>query len=183
MKDDPFDAPGWDGSLNGPLVGEKGMVADGGVRVPYFVYWKDKIKPQIFEDPVMTLDAPATALHLAGVNLKKGEVDGVNIIHHLQGKIKEAPHSALFWRFWGQASIRSGKWKYIYLSNDTRMLFDMMSEAGERNNIIEQYPEKAQELESKLVQWTNTLPKKGLPSKEDYGREHNLFRHYFGISK
>ena len=33
---------------NGPLRGGKYSLLEAGTRVPFFVYWKDKIKPQIF---------------------------------------------------------------------------------------------------------------------------------------
>ena len=66
-EDAPGDAVGWDGSLNDPWTGEKGMLTEGGIRLPFLVYWKGTIKPHVYDHPVITLDATATALSLAGV--------------------------------------------------------------------------------------------------------------------
>ena len=43
------------------ITGEKGMLAEGGIRVPYVVYWKGQIKGgETFHHPVISLDVAAT---------------------------------------------------------------------------------------------------------------------------
>lgn len=182
-KDQPFSiVGGWDGSDNGPMVGEKGMVADGGVRVPYLVHWKDRIPAQVYDRPVSSLDAGATALALAGVKTKPGEIDGVNLVPYLAYAKEGEPHDALYWRFWTQSAIREGKWKFYYLKHGVRMLFDMESDEHETRNLIEQHPEVAARLEEKLADWRREQQRPGFAT--DYNsQESNFYTHYFGVEK
>ena len=180
-KDQPFSVPGqWDGSDNGPLVGEKGMVSDGGVRVPYMVYWKGRIQAQIYDRPVLSLDAGATALALAGVETAPGEIDGVNLVPYLTGKQEGDPHDALYWRFRGQSAIREGEWKFYHLQNGVQMLFDMESEEHENNNLIQEYPEVAKRLHKKLAKFRANQQHPGFAM--DSTREEGAFyEHYFNV--
>ncbi|WDE97170.1 sulfatase-like hydrolase/transferase [Lentisphaera profundi] len=181
MADEPFDKPGWDGSINGPMRGEKGMISEGGVRVPYLVYWKGKIPAQVYHKPVSTMDAGATALALAKIKTAPGEIDGVNLLPHLSHKSAKDPHQFLYWRFWGQSAIRSSKWKLLELENGVQMLFDMESSTPESNNLIATHPEIASRLHKKLSQWSRSQLRADYT--QPYGREAPWFKHYFGIGK
>ncbi|EDM27023.1 iduronate-sulfatase and sulfatase 1 precursor [Lentisphaera araneosa HTCC2155] len=181
-EDLPFNAAGgWSGSLNGELVGEKGMISEGGVRVPYLVYWKGKIPAQVYHKPVSTMDAGATALALAGVTVKKGELDGVDLMPYLSKKNKSNPHEYLYWRFWGQSAIRSEKWKFFELENGVQMLFDMTDPLPERINLIKSHPELAANLQKKLATWRNQQKRPGFIHK--FHREAKAFDHYFNFKK
>lgn len=180
-KDDPFSVHGgWNGSDNGPLVGEKGMISDGGIRVPYLVYWKNRIPAQIYKHPVISLDAGATALALAGVETAPGEIDGVNLVPYLTDKKGGEPHNVLYWRFRrGQSAIREGKWKYYYLQNGVQMLFDMESDEHENRNLIQQYPEIAKRLQKKLANFRAEQKRPGFVDVRE--EETPFYKHYFNV--
>ncbi len=165
LKIHKLDAPGigagWDGSLNDPMNGEKGMVSEGGVRVPYVVHWKGAIPGgQVYDHPVISLDVAATANALAGLP-DDPVLDGVNLLPYLSGKKKGAPHDALFWRWTNQAAIRKGKWKYMTADN-REYLFDMETGFEETDNLLKSQPELAKQLRKELSKWTNTLEPKGI---------------------
>ncbi len=165
LKIHKLDAPGigagWDGSLNDPMNGEKGMVSEGGIRVPYVVAWPGTIPGgQVYEHPVISLDVAATANALAGLP-DDPVLDGVNLVPYLSGKKKGAPHEVLYWRWTGQAAIRKGKWKYV-TGDNRHYLYDMENDYEELNNLYTTQPELARQLRTELENWTNTLDPKGL---------------------
>lgn len=144
------------------------------------VYWKDRIPSQIYDRPVISLDAGATALALAGVKITRNEIDGVNLVPYLTGEQQGDPHDALYWRFRGQSAIREGKWKFYYLENGVRFLFDMESVDHENKNLIQQYPEVAQRLEEKLKTFRTEQDRPGFTRKAT-GEEEKFYKHYFGV--
>lgn len=159
----PLKQGAWDGSLNVPLIGEKGMLTDGGIRTPFVAAWPGKIKAgQVFDAPVINLDVAATALQAAGVP-RVDTLDGVDLMPYMTGEKTGNPHDLLYWRWRSQAAVRSDRWKLILLGKTTRYLFDLDSPEGETKNRIAEFPEVAADLEKKLMAWNATLPEPGLP--------------------
>lgn len=181
MKDIPISFKGgaWDGSRNDPLNGEKGMISEGGIRVPYIVNWPAGLpKGKVYDKPVISLDVAATSVALAGLK-KPEDLDGVNLIPYLNDKTKGEPHDALYWRFWQQSAVRSGNFKYLKQKN-REFLFDLEKDISESNNIIKQHPEKASELRQKLETWKASLHFKDLEIAGE-GQESKWFSHYFPV--
>ena len=161
----PLVEGGYIGSLNVPLVGEKGMQTDGGQRVPFLAAWPGKIPGgQVFDEYVWSLDATATALTAAGASLDD-KIEGVDLMPWLLGQKTGEVHEALYWRWRSQAAVLSGNWKFVRLGDERRYLFDMTQDGKETtaDNRIEEYPEIAAELERKLRQKADTWETKGLP--------------------
>ncbi|MDZ4851071.1 MAG: sulfatase-like hydrolase/transferase [Pirellulaceae bacterium] len=163
----PIKEGAWDGSLNLPLVGEKGMLTDGGIRVPFLAAWPGTLPAgKHYEPPVINLDVAATAIAIAGLPHDKN-LDGVNLIPFVLGEKTEDPHDALYWRWRSQAAIRMNHWKYVRVGPDDRYLFDLNEPDGQcelaKNNLIEKYPDVVADMEKRLMAWNATLPTPGLP--------------------
>ena len=154
----------WNGSLNVPLVGEKGMLTDGGVRTPFVAAWPGTLPPgRVYEQPVSSLDVAATAVALAGLS-PDANLDGVNLLPFLLGENSAAPHDRLFWRWRSQAAVLEFPWKLIRLGPTERYLFDVTTPEGENTNLIARHPEIAARLDARLKTWSDTLQPAGLPA-------------------
>ena len=174
--DAPGGGPGWDGSLNDPWIGEKGMLTEGGIRVPFVARWPSRLpKGKVFKRPVIALDATATALAAAGAKLD-GSVDGVDLVPFLTGTQTGDPHDALYWRWVGQAAVRAGDWKYLR-GDDRAYLFDLSSDQHEKRNLIGEHPERAARLRKALDAWSRELPDPG-PTSALSAAGSRYFDHY-----
>jgi arylsulfatase A-like enzyme/predicted NUDIX family NTP pyrophosphohydrolase len=168
----PVKEGAWDGSLNLPLIGEKGMLTDGGVRVPFVAAWPGRIPAgQVYERPVINLDIAATAVALAG--LPRENLDGVNLMSFLTGENQAAPHDALYWRWRSQAAVLEFPWKLIQLGTNENYLFNVTLPEGETKNLIAQNPDVAARLAGKLKIWSAGLKPPGAP--EPNNDQDNLF--------
>ena len=164
----PTSPRSWDGSINDPWHGSKGIIFEGGSRVPYIVHWKGVVTPQVFDKGVITLDAGATAVALAGGEPAEDELlDGVNLMPYLKGEKSGNPHRYLYQRYLNTASVVQGKFKYMRHDNGEELLFDLTMETPgayspkkdrhETVNVIAAFPEKASELREALKRWMVTL--------------------------
>lgn len=176
--DAPGSGPGWDGSLNDPLNGEKGMLSEGGVRVPFVVTWKGTLPAgKIYDHPVTSLDVAATAVALAGL-AQDSTLDGVNLVPHLRGDTLEPPHATLYWRWIAQAAIREGNWKYLR-GGAREYLFNLADDVEEKQSLLSEHPDVARRLRQKLDKWSLELKPPGLETKQMSTTWETYFDHYF----
>ncbi len=156
--DDPSVWGGWTGSVNDPWLGEKGMVSEGGIRVPFIMNWPKRIPAgQVDSRPVISLDITATSVVAAGLEVDD-RIDGVDLLPFIDGKNVDGkatadPHDALYWSWGGQYAVRSGDWKYLKTSTN-EYLFNVTTKQHESLNLIEQHPELAQGLKKKIQAWS-----------------------------
>lgn len=160
----PVKAGHWDGSINKPLIGEKGMLTDGGTRVPFLAAWPGTLPDgKVYDRPVFNLDVAATAVKAAGLPLDE-KLEGVDLVPFLTGADKAAPHDRLFWRWRSQSAVLEMPWKLIRLGPQQQFLFDVTTPAGETQNLIAEHPEIATRLDARLREWTAGLKPPGLPA-------------------
>jgi arylsulfatase A-like enzyme len=161
--------PGTSGnaSNNAPLRGSKRTTLDGGIRVPFFVSWPGRLPAgDVYDKPVIQIDILPTALAAAGVELSANElIDGINLLPYLSGDDEAAPHEVLYWRFGQQMAIRQGDWKLVRY--DPRVdgmggrateskLYNLAADIGEENDLIDDEPEKAAELQAAWDEWNES---------------------------
>jgi arylsulfatase B len=127
-------------SANDPLRGGKGQLWEGGIRVPFAMQWKGRIPGDVtYDHPVISLDLLPTALAAAGAAAPSG-IDGVNLLPHLTGENRGAPHESLFWRYGRSIALRRGPWK-IVRQGQTRnedppyRLYDLDRDVGETRDL------------------------------------------------
>ena len=155
------------GSSNAPLRGSKRTTLEGGIRVPFIVAWLDKLKPGVYEQPVIQLDLHATALAAAGVEVKpEWKLDGVNLLPFLNGEKSTPPHDALYWRFGQQMALRSGPWKLVRYDTNVdagidgtspAKLYNLASDIGEATDLAASQPAKLAEMQTQWDAWNATL--------------------------
>lgn len=142
---------------NAPLRGAKGAVYEGGVRVPFLVSWPTKIKPGVYEQPVIALDFLPTSLAAAdAADLTPDNLDGVNLLPFLSGEKATAPHETLFWRTQGPGgnnAVRRGHLKLVRLGKGEPQLYDLAANIGESNDIAKEKPEVVAELVAAIAEW------------------------------
>lgn len=152
---------------NLPLRVGKGSCYEGGTRVPLIVYWPGVTQPgSICETPVISMDFYPTLLDITGVKdvRSHGKMDGVSLVPLLRqtGGIKR---DALFWHYphyqlyqlggtTPYSAIRTGDYKLIEFHDDMRVeLYNLREDIGEKNNLADQMPQKADELRRRLHVW------------------------------
>jgi arylsulfatase A len=139
---------------------------EGGVRMPCIMRWPGHIPAgTVCREPAMTIDLLPTLAKLAGADLPRHKIDGLDIWPLISGQPgAESPHEAYYF-YWNNElqAVRSGRWKlllphtYITLGDkpagkDGRpakydqgktplALYDLEKDSGEKNNVSGEHPE------------------------------------------
>lgn len=159
---------------NTPLKGGKGMLYEGGIRVPYIFRWPGQITPgTVCGEPINSVDLYPTLLAVAGAARPGGyPLDGVNYFSLLTGGGKGSlQRDALFWHFPGYlgagagtwrttpaGAIRAGDWKLQEFFEDGRLeLYNLREDIGEKNNLAARHPDKVKELHARLTAWRKEI--------------------------
>lgn len=154
----------WDGSVNLPMIGQKGMLAEGGIRTPFIAAWPGRWPSgATYDQPVINLDVAATAVAAAGLS-HDPKLDGVNLTPFVTGENRSAPHERLFWRWGSQSAVLEMPYKLIKLGSRPSLLFDLTKPEGENveRNLAARHPEIVARLEGRLKAWASELQPPGL---------------------
>lgn len=143
-------------SSNAPLRGGKGMMYEGGIRVPFLMQWPQTVTAgSTYEKPVCSVDVLGTAAAVSGAKLPRG-IDGVNLLPFVTGSDDGHPHPVLYWRQGNRTALRNGDWKLVRQPAQGKRpkweLYNLSDDWVEQNDLAQQQPEKLQALVAKWEQ-------------------------------
>ncbi|KAA6438262.1 sulfatase [Dyadobacter flavalbus] len=154
-----------EGGSAGPLRQGKGTTFEGGQRVPTLAYWPGKIKAgSVYDDLATQLDLYPTIISLTGSQKTQTQkqLDGEDISPVLFGTGKRKGTEFAYYSNGIIEAFRKGDWKLRLPQADIRqndvvlvpatdtLLFNLRTDAGEKNNLVKTNPEKIKEL---LAAW------------------------------
>jgi arylsulfatase A-like enzyme len=154
-----------------PLRGSKGMLYEGGIRVPLVVRWSTVVPAnRVSDEPVIGLDLFPTILDITGTPLPEGQVlDGVSLLPVFRGS-ETLVQRDLFWHFpaylqadasvmgpWRTtpaSAVRRGNYKLITFFEDGRNeLYNLADDLSEAHDLSRVMPDRTNELRAELEQW------------------------------
>lgn len=149
--------------------GIKADIWDGGHRIPFIAFWKNRISPgTVSDEPICLTDFMATISALLGSDIPEDAAeDSYNILHVLTGTSSSVPvHEAIIHHsINGMFAIRTKKWKLIEgegsggwsaietEKNQTVQLYDMEHDPEEQYNVYQEHPEVVSYLKNLLKQY------------------------------
>lgn len=160
MSDDGFTRP-WHVGSAGIFRGAKGQSYEGGHRVPFIVYWKNKVNSgKTLTNLISNLDLLPTLAEWTGAALPQGKtLDGESVAGVLTGKTPRAVHRDLYYVNNGKVeAVRRGPWKLrvtqVPVDGTPTLLeelFNLNEDPSERENRLNEFPEIANEYRA-LIQ-------------------------------
>ncbi len=148
---------------NGGMKGIKGTVHEGGVRVPFFISWKDHIPAdKKLETPIAHIDIYPTLSALCSLkpvpgkpvdgvsfaslifNTKNNEVNERNLFTHVN--FMELPVTA------NAGGFRNDQYRFVFEKN-TSKVFDLLKDPGELNDISGQNEMLTRQYLTDYRQW------------------------------
>jgi len=157
---------------NSPLRGGKGMLYEGGVRVPLIVRYPGVTKPgSICHTPVINVDFYPTLLAIAGITRPPvNPIDGTSFLPLLRSEPGAADkRPPLYWHFPGYlqgrqrigswrttpaGAIRVGDYKLIEFFETGKLeLYNLRKDLSEQHDLSERMPAKTRQLYERLKNW------------------------------
>jgi len=150
----------------GPFRGSKYSAFEGGTRVPTIAHWPGTIAPGTSDALVSQLDVYASIARLVGVDPRDDEAtDSRDQLDVWLGR-SDAGREYLVEESVGGQTLRYGRWKYIPPKENpgpgtatkgveggfakVPQLYDLSTDVAEENNLAEQHPELASQLQFEL---------------------------------
>jgi len=146
----PPDPPLPELSSNVSWRGHKTELYEGGIRVPAFCVWPDRLAPSKIESPTHAIDWLPTLAKPVGVETEgNDQLDGQDIWPLLNGTKHDPPPRSLYWAVYEDRrwlAVRHGPWKIVKFRDRPWQLFDLENDPREATDVASQHPDTLQKL-------------------------------------
>ena len=154
---------------NLPLRAGKGHNYEGGIKIPLFVVWENKIKRGWSNTIVTGIDHFPTLLELIGEDvMNERHVDGLSFRKSLIGKNQDNSKRPIYWHSprprpqstgdLANTAVRIGDYKLFDFYREGRIeLYNIKKDQGEKNNLAEKMPKKREELLNLIKNWRSSI--------------------------
>lgn len=147
---------------NGPYVGGKGDLAEGGHRVPAILRWPGRLPAGTTSAALAsTLDVVPTILEAAGVEAPRRRApDGMSLLGVAAGDAPDGERS-MVWEHVAKdgavhQSVRRGPWKLLVQGGEAR-LFHVDRDPGETEDLSQRQPGRVGGMRKELADWKKAL--------------------------
>ncbi len=146
---------------NAGMKGHKTHVDEGGVRVPFFIKWKDHIPAGLLSSQISAhIDILPTLADLCNITLPEDlKADGVSLKNYLLNKQEPLFDRMIFSHMYfggklqpKKGAVRTQQYRYVLNPNEEG-LYDMINDPGQEVNIMEEYPEQFEQLREDYAAW------------------------------
>jgi arylsulfatase A-like enzyme len=157
---------------NAPLRGSKGMLYEGGIRVPMAVRWPVVVKPgTVCDEPVIGIDLYPTLLEATQTKMPaKVKLDGTSLMPLISDAGASLFRPAIYWHFPAYlqgytkrhgpfrttpcGAIRMGDWKLIEYFEDGKLeLYNLAEDLGEKQNLSSRLTKRTARMHLMLKAW------------------------------
>ena len=132
-----------------PYRGGKYTALEGGTRIPFIVCWPGRVTPGQSAALMSQVDLGRTLATLVGQEIPAGSMpDGENHLPALLGDTLTARSELVEQSLSSGLALRVGQYKYI--SRPREQLYDLSTDAEEKNNLAPQKPELTKQMRDRL---------------------------------
>jgi len=164
----------------GGLRGRKRSLYSGGVGVPSFVVWPNKVKAGSSTNYISgTLDYFPTVMDALNIKMPDNRaIDGTSLLPMLEGKETSRTKPMPFMHR-GKAVWIQGDLKYMTHGKKVTEIYNLRTDRFEENNLIDQYTEESKAMDKHIMDWN--LSCKGSHAGKDYISEFKPVDRWSGI--
>jgi len=168
---------------NGGMRGIKGSIHEGGVRVPFIIQWKGKIKPKTISQIAGHIDILPTLVSLCELEPPVTlPLDGFDLSDLMLSYSDTLPQRLYFTKKSTESIIpdgaaRSDRYRMVIENGDT-MLFDMLNDPGQKTDVSSMEKEMTNSLAIAYYKWYNDVTSEYTPDTEiriGYGGEKTAY--------